>query len=469
MTSMPPTNLEQSNFFRQLKEQLRLYSFDSTLVTPPDLLGQIESELNPRERLSVLLEGELDFHGEKTDYASHDLHAFAAKFPPQIARTFIRGLTKPGQIILDPMVGSGTTLVEALVEGRWGIGFDIDPLAMRLSKVKTTPLDLELLKQTGERVLSQAASLLSDTEEINRKLAGQFDDRTKEFIDYWFLPSTQRELMALATAISQVADIPTRQFLELTFSSTIVTKSGGVSRARDLAHTRPHLDKDKVPKNALDQFSTRLIKNLKSIAKLKMNGVPAVAVTGDARLMPLRSESIDLIVTSPPYANAIDYVRAHKFSLVWFGESVLRLKELRAQYIGSERIDHSSRILLPFGVREVIEQLAQLDSTKAAVLHKYYTEMTSVFREMFRVLRPDSPAIVVVGSSMMRGVNVRTHSCLSEIAVGLGFDLVGVARRKLDRDKRMMPASFGRRQTSTIEQRMHEEFVIGLLKPSQDQ
>ena len=91
--------------------------------------------------------------------------------------------------------------------------------------------------------------------------------------------------------------------------------------------------------------------------------------------------------------------------------------------------------------------------------------MKAVFAEMYRVLRADSAAIVVVGPSIMRGINVQTHDCLADIAAELGFDVVGVVQRMLDRNKRMMPARFGQKTDSMIEQRMHEEYVIGLLKP----
>jgi hypothetical protein len=84
---------------------------------------------------------------------------------------------------------------------------------------------------------------------------------------------------------------------------------------------------------------------------------------------------------------------------------------------------------------------------------------------MQRVLRPDSAAVIVVGTSVMRGIDVQTHSCLADIADRLGFDVVGIAKRNLDRNKRMMPARFGKKSDSMIEQRMHEEYVIGLLKP----
>src|SRR5262249_7872392 len=122
-------------------------------------------------------------------------------------------------------------------------------------------------------------------------------------------------------------------------------------------------------------------------------------------------------------------------------------------------------IPLPQGVEGIIRQLAQCDTSKAAILRKYLVEMHVVMAEMYRVLRTDCPAIIVVGPSIMRGINVQTHYCLAEIAHAIGFNVVGVVQRLLDRNKRMMPARFGMKTDSMIEQRMHEEYVIGLLKP----
>jgi DNA modification methylase len=410
------------------------------------------------------LASDLNFHGEDSSYASHDIHAFAAKFPPQLPRAFIRGLTDPGDVVLDPMMGSGTTIVEALLAGRRGIGLDIDPLALRVSHAKTIPVSADDLRDIGLKVIAQAQDLLSDNGV--ERLIQKFDSRTKEFIDYWFYPNTQRELAALVLSIQTVDISLVRRFLELTFSSIIVTKSGGVSRARDLAHSRPHLDTEKTPRNALEQFSLRLQKNIKSIGHLEPKGARAVPLPGDARVMPLQNEVIDLIVTSPPYANAIDYMRAHKFPLVWLGESVVNLTELRARYIGSEKINGAQYAGLPDKTESIIQELEKHDRKKSSILRKYFTEMQAVLREMYRVLCKDSPAIVVVGPSIMRGIDVQTHHCLAEIAQETGFDVIGVVQRSLDRNKRMMPARFGKKTDSMIEQRMHEEYVIGLLKPA---
>ena len=447
-----------------VREQLRMFAFDPTQEEASLEVEDARRGISKRERLALLLDSDLDFQGQNTTYGSHDLHAFAAKFPPQLPRAFIRGLTEPGDLVLDPMMGSGTPILEASFEGCDVIGLDIDPLALRLSHVKAMSFDAEDLLAFGRKVVSSATDLVSQTDRIDSGLSRRFDRRSKAFIDYWFTPATQRELISLILGIENVPDGPVRRFLELTFSSIIITKSGGVSRAIDLAHSRPHIVEAKTPKNVIEEFAGKLRKNIKSLAQRGSNGSMAAPLRADARHMPLADCVADLVVTSPPYANAIDYMRAHKFSLVWLGKSVSGLADLRAEYIGAERVGTDAYVALPHGPEMIVRELSDLDATKAKILRKYFADMGSVFSEIARVLRRDSIAIVVVGPSVMRGIDVQTHRCLADIARGSGFDVVGVAPRTLDRNKRMMPARFGAKTASIIEQRIHHEYVLGLYK-----
>ena len=449
----------------QKPKQLELFALD--VAPQAQTPAFITENLSTREKLKLLLRSGLDFHGENSGYASHDLHAFAAKFPPQLPLAFIRALTTAGDIVFDPMMGSGTTIVETLLEGRQAIGTDIDPLALTLCRVKTTPLDTKVLREIGNEIVAKAKETLANVSILDQELSGRFDKKTKEFIDYWFLPATQRELMALLIQIEKVSSVSIKQFLELTFSSIIITKSGGVSLARDLAHTRPHRV-TKTPKNAIEQFSTRLRKNIASISELSSNDLPSSLIEANAGTLPLKDNLVDLIVTSPPYANAIDYMRAHKFSLVWFGRKVNDLSELRAKYIGSERMKGKELPVFGSQTEKIIKQLECVDKKKAQILRKYFGEMQAVFSEMYRVLKPNAAAIIVVGTSTMRNIDVQTHNCLANISSDVGFEVVGLAPRTLDRNKRMMPARFGQKSDSIIEQRMHEEYVIALLKPTKE-
>lgn len=414
--------------------------------------------------MAAILGGDLSFHAESSSYASHALHAFAAKFPPQLPRAFIEGLTDPGDVVLDPMMGSGTALLEAALLGRRAAGADIDPLAVRLCRVKTTPLEMDTVMRGVRSVVARAAVSLMDAAALRREMERRFDELTMGFIDYWFLPRTQRELMALVVAIEEEPDDAVQELLQVILSSVIVTKSGGVSLARDLAHSRPHRVLAKVPRSAIEQFELRARKAATALAALPPGRLSVKVYHADARELPLANESVDLVITSPPYANAIDYMRAHKFSLVWFGEPVGRLSELRGTYIGSENCRDATGDGLPPVTARGIAEVSAVDARKGRILSKYFTDMGLTLAEMHRVLRAGAAAGIVVGPSTMRGVRVRTHEHLAEIAEALGFELVGIAQRKLDRDRRMMPARIGNSHMNGIEQRMHEEFVIGLIK-----
>ena len=166
-----------------------------------------QSVLTVRNKLVTLLGQDLDFHGEITNYASHNFHSFPAKFPPQIPKKFIQELTNSGDTVLDPMVGSGTTILEAFLAGRRAIGFDIDPLALILSKVKVTPASKDELRIIGETILSNAKLALEREPEKTEKILNEYwDPKTKEFIDYWFAPQTQLELFVLIEEIKKLTD-----------------------------------------------------------------------------------------------------------------------------------------------------------------------------------------------------------------------------------------------------------------------
>jgi DNA modification methylase len=451
-----------------------------------------ENEIN-LQKLSELLSGDLDFHNQSSSYASHNFHAFAAKFPPQLPAKFILALTDHGESVLDPMLGSGTSILEAYLAGRLGIGFDIDPLALLISRVKVTPLDIDEASQTGHQILRSAIdSVSNDRQDLEDILKNKWDQKTKEFIDYWFEHDTQIEIMAILREIRKVANEDLRIFFELTLSGIIITKSGGVSLALDLAHTRPHRAKaifhkvDRVKEDNLEddeprhfsiystkylhsalwEFSKKFQQNLNSLPRPVLGSLSPRIGFGNAKELPLDSSSVDLIVTSPPYpSNAIDYMRAHKFSLVWLGYTIDDLSSRRKRYIGSDGSHDIHFEEMPDYCSGIISKIMRKDQSKGLSLHRYYSEMLQSMREMFRILKPGKSAIIVVGSSIVRGIDTETSVCLSEIGKNLGFEIPKIGLRKLDRDRRMMPAQYNPNLNSQIQQRMHEEYVIGCYKP----
>ncbi|MCL4318690.1 MAG: hypothetical protein M1596_02165 [Firmicutes bacterium] len=427
----------------------------------------IRMTLDEGDRVDRLLQADLGFHDANGGHMRHGLHAFAAKFPPQLPAWFIEGLTESGDVVLDPFLGSGTTVVEAIRLHRRAMGIDIDPLAVLMSRVKTFPLDSNRVLDYGTAILDHARSNLCHPERLLQRVAMRFvEEKDRQFVDYWFLPSTVLELEALMEGIEAVDEPDYRQFLLVVFSSIIVTKSGGVSMARDLAHSRPHKVATKVPKSAIDSFHKRILKLASTLTALDSPYEPVIQ-QGDIRQLDVVENSVDLIVTSPPYANAIDYVRANKFSLVWMGRPLRELAVLRSNYIGSESDKLFEWNMFPDRVRSILSALDVKDHHKAGLLARYFADMRQAMKGMYRALKPGKSAFIVVGTSTMRGLDVETPQSLASIAQDdIGYRLQGVVERSLDRDRRMMPARWGNRLTG-IEQRMHTEHVIALAKPQE--
>lgn len=468
----------------QLKEQIAL-PLDYSSV--PSV-----SKSTYRQRLVTLLNDDLNFHADYSLYAAHNFHSFPAKFPPQLPHKFIQYLTKPQDYVLDPMMGSGTTILESYLSNRLGIGFDIDPLALMITKTKVVPIDKELVDRWGVRILTNAReNFQNNREKLEKERSTRWDQESLEFIDYWFSYTNQLELLALTMVIEGIPDHSIQLFFRLVLSAIIITKSGGVSFALDLAHTRPHRAKiiydqsgkeilrdisgdppkhidilTKTLRSPFTEFERRYKNNLRGISPSSTHMYHPIVNFGDAQALPLKSSIIDLIVTSPPYAsNAIDYMRAHKFSLVWLGYSLGSLSQKRKEYIGGETANGITLESLPEQAERIVHQVASLDKKKGQVLHRYYSEMMRVLREMYRVLKPGKAAIVVVGSSIIRGVDTETQDCLASIGREIGFDVPAIGTRNLDRNRRMLPAGTNINNSSQIQQRMHEEYVIGFYKP----
>ena len=161
--------------------------------------GYSSSRLEP---IRAALGADLDFHGTNGSYGSHAWHPFPAKFPPQLPEFMIRELSDPGDLVFDPMLGSGTTLVEAMRLGRRAVGCDIDPLARMIAAAKLTPIDPVAALRERDRILAGATDDYQRSRpRLQRDLELRFDARTAQFIDYWFLPQQQLELLALVQRI----------------------------------------------------------------------------------------------------------------------------------------------------------------------------------------------------------------------------------------------------------------------------
>lgn len=216
-------------------------------------------------------------------------------------------------------------------------------------------------------------------------------------------------------------------FFWCAFSRLIIAKDAGASLARDLSHSRPHKAYARSPIRPLQEFlaEVRFIAKNSVFRSPSARMPPATVKSSDARRLPLDGESVDLVITSPPYLNAFDYVRCSKFTLVWLGHRIPDLRELRASNVGTEVSQRESeRSELVQRICDELDPPAKLAPRDRAMLARYVDDMDAVICEIARVLRAGGRAVTVIGDSTISKRFVR-----NSVALAMLFDRHGMRQK----------------------------------------
>jgi SAM-dependent methyltransferase len=369
--------------------------------------------------------------------------------------------------VLDPMMGSGTVLAVARARGHTAVGIDIDPLAVLLARVWTTAVDVSKVERKAAEILDRAKS------DFSSRRAGEAypryaDSETRKFIRYWFDAYSRRQLTSLAEAIHGVRDDQVRDALWCAFSRLIITKQSGASLAMDLSHSRPHKVFDRAPIKPFEKFIDAVKLVLKNcIGSSQRDRGPATRVSlGDARNLPVASGTIDLVLTSPPYLNAIDYMRCSKFSLVWMDYTIEELSGIRTESVGTESGDKEASE--NEDVQKIITDLKlnpQLSARNESVLAHYIEDMRNSIEEAARVLSPGGKAVYVVGENTVRGTFIPNAKIVSAVAKLSGLKVDGRRARELPANRRYLPPPTARYAPDALDGRMRREVILMFSKP----
>lgn len=362
--------------------------------------------------------------------------------------------------VLDPMAGSGTVLALARARGHRAVGVDIDPLAVLIARVWTRAVDPVRVLEVGRTTLSRARAIAAGVPERAAYPAGA-DDETRRFCSFWFDVGARRQLAALAAAIGSVADTASRDALWCAFSRLIITKQAGASLASDLSHSRPHRTFSVAPVRPFDRFPAaveRVVDNCLDRRKAG-RGPASRVIEGDARRLPLPDRSIDLVLTSPPYLNAIDYLRCSKFSLVWMGHHIADLRSIRSASVGSEAGSGSMKEPHARAIVSGLHLRPHLAPREDAILARYVEDMVLALREVARVLTPRGRAVYVVGENTVRGTYIPNAAIIIAAAELTGLVLRDRRTRALPPSRRYLPPP-GSRSKDSLDTRMRREVVL---------
>ncbi len=390
------------------------------------------------------------------------VHPFPARMAPSIVWDSLPDARKPLGI-LDPMSGSGTTLVCARAKGHHAIGCDTDPLALVISRAWCSDIDPGRLKRRGSLVLERACHLARQLDQREAYPKG-VDEETRRFVDFWFDDINRCQLAALATCIGRIRCDVEKTLLWCAFSRLIITKTVGVSLAMDVSHSRPHKAYKMAPIRCFDRFLEavrQVTQNSPFQVGNKPEGAcpPADVRLGDARHLPVESNSVDMIITSPPYLNAIDYLRGHKLSLVWMGHCIKDIRRLRSENIGSE-VSHDSRSEEVTTAAIKAMGAHDLGDRQMGMMRRYAHDMNDVLRQCARVLKTNGDAILVVGDSSVRGTFIRNSDGLAELAANHGFSFVSRVVRPIAENRRYLPPPTSQQCGKQLQSRMREEVIL---------
>lgn len=384
--------------------------------------------LRPREEWSFR-----DAGRSQTTAFTHDYHRYPAKFIPHIVRKLIKDYAPNGtQVVLDPFGGCGTTLVEAKMLGHKSIGFDINPVAKLITETKTTPIRPKTLINQLEKFL----------ENYDKTIPVLLPHHSR--IAYWFDGPTVIELDRIYSAIKQIDNHAVRRFFLCSFSHNLKNCSRWLMKS-----IKPTIDKEKIVPNVKTSFlkhlNSMIRKNEKFYTALAESGylkTPAQMYRRDStKKYPVDSDSVDLIITSPPYVTSYEYADLHQLSLLWFGDDAKQFKkwhhfsnefiDFRRNFIGTSSKEEKTGDFNSAIGKQIVDDLAKVERPLAIDVANYFLDMNKVFAEMYRVLKPKAKACIIIGNTNLRGVEILNAQVAAEQMKAAGFNKVDFIKREI--------------------------------------
>lgn len=431
-------NMEPVVFFSYAKEKEK--QWDRIKKNVERLLKHVMDDpyyipLHPGSRLGKEVEDLIDQRKEVKLYLSHALGPpYKAKFHPRMAKAMMNALGLKRGVLLDPFVGSGTMLIECTLSGVDSIGVDISPVCVQAARAKiaalTTPL--QSLRQEIDGMIETAHRQKRRTEMIEKIVPSSVLSR---------YPSKRGELLSICLikrSIEEVGDEGIRDIFLMTLSKVV----SQAVRSKSKASVLPLFEKE------LEEVWKRALAFSKLGEEIAIRLGKAVVLQGDARRLSLPEESVQAVVTSPPYSTAVDYVKNDLPIL----ETIhgVNVEKLEAAMIGNPRFRGDGRGLLDHirtkeqrfkGIpREAQEKILDLLShgrkNLALRQYRFLLDMAMAMKEIYRVLEPGCRCVVIIGNNHFRvggrELEFRNAQYLCEMAVSeAGFERRRILHRTL--------------------------------------
>ena len=346
-----------------------------------------------------------DFKNVNTKEFTHRIHTYPAMMIPQIARRLICLYGKNSKVLLDPFMGSGTSLVEASLTNniQKAYGFDLNPLAYLITKVKTTTVDIKTLELELKK--------FSNNEE-NIELP-KFKN-----LEFWFKPDVIKKLSLLKFQIEKIKNPSVKDFFKVAFSETV----------RKVSNTRNNEFKlYRMEKKRLDNFNPDVFLVFETICKNNILGMKEylsnkkdtkICIKNHSSMepLPIRENSVDIIVTSPPYGDSkttVAYGQFSRLALQWLDYHDANTLDNRL--LGGKATKELNTHIKSPTLKNIIKSIEKVDSKRAREVLSFYEDFDKCVIQLHRVMAKKGFVCFVVGNRTVKGINIPTDKIMSEM------------------------------------------------------
>lgn len=405
------------------------------------------------------------FNGASTRTLTHCYHDYPARMIPQIAAKLLTlySPNKQNKVLFDPYCGTGTSLVEGMIQGFDVIGTDLNPIARLIARAKTTLPDEDRLCETyktyrrlvRDEAFPSIETQLHDVNGITR-------------LEYWFRPQVIQALGVIRAFIDSIDDEAVKLFFQVAFSETVRE----TSNTRNSEFKLYRMSASKVETFAPDVFgimTSKLERNLRGLTGLRetvrrLPKRPTVSIESFNTVDGIPSEviapeSIDIVVTSPPYGDShttVAYGQYSRLSAAW-----LRMEEphrIDSRLMGGSR-DKDFHYLPSDELNEAISAISDENPKRALEVSTFYRELRSSIANVAKTIRPGGHACYVVGNRKVRGIVLPTDVVIRDFFTLYGYDYVDTFHRSIP-NKRMPHRNSPTNEPGIVDSTMVKEHIV---------
>ena len=390
------------------------------------------------------------FRDISTKEYTHGFHQYPARMHPEIAKRLIEKYAiKSPDIVFDPFMGSGGVLVESMLHGNNSVGIDLNPFAVLLTTVKTTPLDAAKLETAFNQIILDSKKDKENKIEYDNAPDFLPKKPKEKTLKFWYQDDALRDLQILKNHVFLIKDEKTRDFFKICFSFATRKVSFQKNSIYKIYRMKP--DKRELFKpNVLDEFSKickNNIKNMKEFSNtLGTNYSKAIPILGNTFAAPelLDGKKPTLVVTSPPYGDHGTTVAYGQFSRhpgMWLElEDNDELFAVDTNGLGGQKkesIEDLHSETLDKTLKKIKEKDSQVSKEKThanrtADVYSFFYDLDNCFDKISQVLKPkQSHCCFVVANRTVRREKIPTDEICVELAKKYGFKYVDTIYRTI--------------------------------------